>query len=316
MAAVTCFQLDSQWAKFKATYKKNYKDPREEIMRRKIWETNLQRIEQHNAKYEKGEYSYYLGVNKYTDMNEQEFSETMNGYRRSNKNKHSNLLHVAGDVKDLPDEVDWRTEGYVTDVKDQGVCGSCWAFATTGAVEGQNFKKTGTLTSLSEQNLVDCSGKFGNNGCNGGLMPYAYEYIKENDGIDTEASYPYEGVESFCRFQPSNVGANVTGYIEVRYEDEDALQDAVANVGPVSVAIHVTSKFQQYSGGVFYDTDCNPDLVDHAVLVVGYGTYQGDEYWLVKNSWGESWGIKGYIMMARNKNNHCGIATAASYPTV
>ncbi|XP_059159056.1 procathepsin L-like [Physella acuta] len=248
-------------------------------------------------------------------MSEQEFSKTMKGYRRSNKSKHSSLVHVAGDLKYLPEEVDWRTKGYVTDVKNQGACGSCWAFAVTGALEGQHFKKTGTLTSLSEQNLVDCTLNKGNLGCNGGFATSSYEYIKNNNGIDTEASYPYEA-ESFCRFEPSNVGANLTGYVEVRYEDEDALQDAVANVGPVYVAIHATSKFQMYSGGVFYDVDCIPDQTDHAVLAVGYGTYQGDEYWLVKNSWGESWGIKGYVMMARNKNDHCGIATDASYPTV
>ncbi|XP_059159061.1 procathepsin L-like [Physella acuta] len=316
IAAVTSCQLDVQWAKFKATYKKNYKDPQEEFMRRQIWETNLDRIQQHNDAYEKGEYSYYIGVNEYADMSDEEFSKTMNGYRHSDSNTHSSLVHVAGNLKDLPDEVDWRTKGYVTDVKDQGVCGSCWSFASTGALEGQNFKKTGKLTSLSEQNLIDCSQKQGNMGCSGGYMTNAYEYIKENHGIDSEASYPYEGAEGVCRFKSANVGANVTGYVEVKSKDELALQDALANVGPVSVAVHASAKFRMYSGGVFYDRLCSPDLVDHAVLAVGYGSYQGEEFWLVKNSWGESWGMKGYVMMARNKNNNCGIATVASYPTV
>ena len=146
--------------------------------------------------------------------------------------------------------LDWRTEGYVTPVKDQGQCGSCWSFSTTGALEGQHFKQTGQLVSLSEQNLVDCAGDQGNDGCDGGWMDQAFEYIKVNDGIDTEESYPYEAVNVSCRFSADNVGATVSGYTDVASGDESALQQAVATIGPISIAIDAShDSFQHYKSG-------------------------------------------------------------------
>ncbi|KAH9488348.1 hypothetical protein Btru_063758, partial [Bulinus truncatus] len=160
LALVSCASLDAEWTRYKTAYNKLYRSPKEDMMRRKIWEGHLAYIQQHNAAYENGEYSFYLGENSYADMTTQEFVKIMNGYRmRTGPGSH--LVHVAGDLTDLPAEVDWRTKGYVTDVKNQGQCGSCWAFSTTGSLEGQHFKKTGQLVSLSEQNLVDCSQKQG-----------------------------------------------------------------------------------------------------------------------------------------------------------
>lgn len=304
------------WQSFLYMYKKDYSNSFEEYSRRQeIFYSNLKVIERHNFLHSLGLKSYKLGVNEYADLELKEFISMKTGFRRGNRTS-SGATYLSPLVPfTLPSTVDWRDKGYVTPVKDQKSCGSCWAFSATGAVEGQHFRKTGKLVSLSEQNLVDCSTKYGNHGCNGGLMDNAFEYIKKNGGIDTEESYPYEAKEGKCRFSSANVGATVSGHVDVP-EGESNLQEAVASVGPVSVAIDANHQsFQLYHSGVYDEPACTDEL-DHGVLAVGYGTENGKDYWLVKNSWGLGWGDKGYIKMTRNKNNQCGIALMASYPTV
>jgi len=214
--------------------------------------------------------------------------------------------------------VDWRSKNVVTEIKNQGDCGSCWSFSTTGSVEGAHALKTGNLVSLSEQNLMDCSTSYGNQGCDGGLMDQAFQYIIANHGLDTEASYPYQGVDGTCGYKAANSGATISAYTDVTAGSESALATAVTQQ-PISVAIDAShASFQLYTTGIYHDFFCSATKLDHGVLAVGFGTDTSDSknYWIVKNSWGTTWGQEGFIYMAKDRNNNCGIASMASYPTV
>ncbi|XP_047990564.1 procathepsin L-like [Leguminivora glycinivorella] len=285
-----------------------------------IYAVNKYKIAKHNEMFEKGKCSFKLKVNKYSDMMDHEFNRKMKGfhYRAGPRAENHTKPFVTPMLADYPSTMDWRQRGVVTDVKDQKQCGACWAFSAIGALESQMAIKTQRLVSLSEQNLIDCcTSNYGNNGCNGGWMNSAFQYIKDNGGIDAEASYPYQAGQYQCRYYSGSAAATCTGYVSIPQGDEGKLMDAVASIGPVAVAINAPSTFQQYADGVYYEPACTTNSLNHAVLVVGYGTdpYGGD-YWLAKNSWGKTWGINGYVKMARNRYNHCGIATTASYPTV
>lgn len=317
--------IKEEWHAFKLEHRKHYNDEVEERFRLKIFNENKHKIAKHNQLFAAGKKSYKVALNKYADMLHSEFKETMNGYNhtlrkllRSTGDEYTGVTFIPPAHVTVPKNVDWRTKGAVTAVKDQGHCGSCWSFSATGSLEGQHFRKAGVLVSLSEQNLVDCSGKYGNNGCNGGLMDNAFRYIKENGGIDTEKSYPYEGIDDSCHFEKKSVGATDRGFVDIPEGDEVKMMQAVATIGPVSVAIDASHEsFQFYSEGVYDEPTCDAQNLDHGVLVVGYGTDEkGQDFWLVKNSWGTTWGDKGFIKMARNKDNQCGIATASSYPLV
>jgi cathepsin L len=309
--------LDEVWAKYQADHGKNY-ELGESVVRRAIFEKNVRFIEKHNGEASVGKHTYTVGLNKFADMSNKEFRTMYNKYNstenmKSTNNKiYKNLLGFTA-----PDSVDWRQKGYVTPIKDQGQCGSCWAFSTVVSLEGQHFKKEGKLVSLSEQNLVDCSRPQGNLGCDGGLMDQGFDYIKSNGGIDTEESYPYKAVDGQCKFNKDNVGATLTGYTDVKSGDEDALVEAIATQGPISVAIDASHMgFQLYKSGVYNQLFCSSSRLDHGVAAVGYGSEDGKDFYIVKNSWGTVWGMDGYILMSRNKKNQCGIATQASFPTV
>lgn len=308
--------MDLEWELYKSSYGKKY-EPHVEKIRRYIWEDNMKFIKQHNMEATRGLHTYILGMNKYGDMTNTEFVNTMNGYKQNVTSgickKYTTSPKTS--MTSLPASVDWRDKGYVTGVKDQGQCGSCWSFSSTGSLEGQNFKKTGKLVSLSEQNLIDCSTGEGNDGCNGGLMDQAFAYVIKNGGIDTEASYPYVAKEGPCKYNTQNIGAAAKGCKDIKAGSETELQSAVAAEGPISVAIDAShTSFQFYKSGVYNEVMCSTIKLNHAVLVVGYGSLSNIDYWLVKNSWGESWGQNGYIMMSRNKNNQCGIASMATFP--
>ncbi|XP_019234964.1 PREDICTED: oryzain beta chain-like [Nicotiana attenuata] len=213
---------------------------------------------------------------------------------------------------DAPSALDWRKHGVVTDVKNQGNCGSCWAFSACGSMEGINAIATGELINLSEQELVSCDSS--NSGCDGGLMDYAFEWVINNGGIDSASDYPYTASQGTCNITKEKTKiVTIDGYQDVAQKESDLLC-AVAQQ-PVSVGIDGSSlDFQLYKGGI-YDGDCssNPDDIDHAVVTVG-----DDEYWIIKNSWGTYWGMEGYAYIRRNTDlpyGVCAINSMASYPT-
>ncbi|KAG7399238.1 Senescence-specific cysteine protease sag12 [Phytophthora boehmeriae] len=256
-----------------------------------------------------------LGHNQYSGMSFDEFKTKMTGLDLPEGYVEERLrARVDGVYSDVqvPDSVDWEEKGAVTPVKNQGMCGSCWAFSTTGAVEGAAFVSSGSLVSLSEQELVDCDHN-GDMGCNGGLMDHAFQWIEDNGGICSDEEYEYKAKAQVCR-KCNNV-VKVTGFQDVNPQDEHALKVAVAQQ-PVSVAIEADQKaFQFYKSGVFNLT-CGTRL-DHGVLAVGYGEDNGQKFWRVKNSWGPSWGENGYIRMGREMNGpagQCGIASVPSFP--
>ena len=295
-------------------YHKTYPDEITELRRHAIWQANKKYVDEHND-HLADRLGFTVAINEYSDLDAAEFAKQLTGLLGKGEPGPNAKTYVPSG--NIPDSVDWRTKGIVTGVKNQGQCGSCWAFSATGGLEGQHALKTGTLVSLSEQNLVDCSGAEGDEGCNGGWPFWAFEYVIKNNGIDTEASYPYVARDENCRFKAANVGATCKSYQMVKADDESALTDAIANVGPISVAIDAShASFQMYERGVYYEPDCSTTELDHAVLAVGYGTEGGTDMYIVKNSWGTSWGLQGYIYMSRNRNNNCGIASKASYPEV
>uniref|UniRef100_A0A668V290 Cathepsin L.1 n=1 Tax=Oreochromis aureus TaxID=47969 RepID=A0A668V290_OREAU len=298
---------------------KSYDSPSEETQRKQIWLNNRKLVLKHNALADQGLKSFRLGMTYFADMvcaeKDVVLVHCLGSFNASLPRRGSTFNGLPkGSV--LSDTVDWREQGYVTKVKDQQQCGSCWAFSATGALEGQHFKKTGNLVSLSEQQLVDCTRKYFNHGCDGGWMIPAFKYIKDNGGIQTEESYTYEAGEGQCHYNANFVGAQCSGYATVK-QDEEALKQAVAAIGPISIAVDASHEsFQLYQSGVAIDSRCSNNHFSHAMLIVGYGAENGHDYWLVKNSWGLDWGEEGYIKMVRNKSINCGIANKASYPLV
>ncbi|VDM19368.1 unnamed protein product [Hydatigera taeniaeformis] len=313
--------LQSLWRIWKVVYKRAYPTLQEEHLRMRIFSSNYMFIRWHNERYYLGLETYSTALNAFADLTLKEYADK---YLTLNKAMLETYLwnyaprneYVAQPSQlHEPDAVDWRKEGLVTPVKDQGECGSCWAFSATGALEGQLMKKNGELISLSEQQLVDCGGTTGNMGCNGGWPNRAFLYWMRN-GAESESDYPYTAEDGECQFNRSKVVTNVAFYANVPRRREDKLKLSVASVGPVAVAIDASSQgFMFYKKGVFQDLTCSEDAVNHAVLVVGYdANFAKQKYWIVKNSWGERWGQKGYIWMARDMGNMCGIASYATYP--
>ncbi|KAM4549673.1 digestive cysteine proteinase 1 isoform 1-T1 [Fundulus diaphanus] len=300
---------------FKEKFQRRYSDDMEHEEREHAFLHNLRYVHSKN----RAGLSFSLALNPLSDRTVSELA-TMRG-RKQSKTPNNGLpfpSKLYEGVK-VPESLDWRLYGAVTPVKDQAICGSCWSFATTGAVEGALFLKTGSLQVLSQQMLVDCSWGFGNNGCDGGEEWRAYEWIMKHGGIATTETYgAYMGMNGFCHLNSSQLTAHIKSYTNVTSGDAEALKLALFKNGPAAVSIDASHRsFVFYSHGVYYEPACGntTDDLDHAVLAVGYGTLNGEPYWLIKNSWSTYWGNDGYILMSM-KDNNCGVTTDATYVTL
>jgi len=300
--------IQAQFLSFMNKFGKQYAQDSEVFHRYNIFKSNYLKMREHNRSGK----SWTLGINQFADLTAEEFKAFVQLHPMPQRPRNP---------VDLPttnvDNIDWRSKGAVTPVKDQGQCGSCWAFSATGSMEGAWQIVKGKLVSLSEQQLVDCSTTQGNQGCNGGLMDQAFTYV-EIGGITTEDDYPYTatGPNTCQSFTPA---ANFSSYTDLK-QTKDAMKAALAS-GPVSVAIEADQPiFQMYSGGIISGSSCGNQL-DHGVLAVGYGTDStGADYWIVKNSWSASWGESGYVRLSISnaptdaEGGECGILMAASFP--
>lgn len=296
-------------------HNKTYGSIFEQDYRRSVFDANVLRIRAHNS----GNVTWRMGLNKFADLTSREFRKRyIKGAFKRSYNYFNNVNLHTSNITALPSSVDWTAHGAVTPVKNQGQCGSCWAFSTTGSVEGAHFLKNGSLASLSEQQLVDCSDSQGDQGCNGGLMDYAFAYIIANKGITSEANYPYTASDGNCNTRKSaQIYATISGFKDVTPNSDTDLMTALVQQ-PVSVAVEADQdSFQLYKSGVM--TAACGTALDHGVLAVGYGSAGGNNYYKVKNSWGADWGMKGYILLGRGPQynggaGQCGILSAASYP--
>lgn len=307
---------------FQSRFKKIYPSETELQKRFQIFKENVITIFQHNL--EKKE-NYTMGINQYTDLTSTEFEKDVirGGFigttESSSLRGKSKCSQYSYQQIKVPSSIDWRTSGAVTPVKDQGQCGSCWSFSATGAMEGAWSISTGNLVSLSEEQLVDCSKRYGNLGCNGGLMDNAFQYAIDT-GMCVESDYPYTASAGSCQ-STCEPEVTITDCADVPANNQLALKEAVS-FGPVSIAIEADTRiFQSYSSGVITSSSCGTEL-DHGVLIVGYGTEPETQidYWLVKNSWSSSWGDEGYVKIERSDSTNdigiCGIAAQPSFPIV
>ena len=309
--------LFQQFQRFVNKFHKKYSSVNEFLARFEVFKRNTM------AAFEANE-SYQTGITKFSDLTYQEFAKT---YLNLNYDAMAVANFNPTIVKNqnaAPAAHDWRDKGAVSDVKDQGACGSCWAFSTVGNLEGQYYLKKKKMVTMSEQMLVDCDTY--DSGCNGGLMENTFTWLKENGGIMTDEDYPYTGYKGSCKSDPSKyVDMKITGYKKLGSSsstwspvDEDEIKEFLYETGPLAVALNA-NPLQTYTGGVLDKTSsqCPTSGMNHAVTMVGYGHADDvdKDYWIIKNSWGKSWGEKGYFRIRRG-NGTCGINCYITTATV
>lgn len=312
--------VSEEYAAYMETHGKSYDNIVELRTREMHYHKNKHFVAAHQRRFRVGKESYTVGLNFLADHTPEEMNARRGKLRSTGPRKANNAAgyHLRNYYDaDLPGSVDWRNEGAVTRPQDQGICGSCWSFGSTGAIEGAFFMKYGKLKVMAEQELMDCSWNFGNNACDGGEDYRAYDWILQNGGMSFKENYgPYLMQDGYCQAKSKTPDVVLQSYVNVTEFDENALMDALASQGPVSISIDASHPgLSFYTSGVYYDPLCKSDLndLDHSVLAVGYGTDPvGGDYWIVKNSWSTYWGDEGFIKMSR-KDNNCGVASQPTY---
>jgi C1A family cysteine protease len=309
LIAVAAAAPTTEWENFKKTYNKVYRSYGEELKRKALFQETLEFVNEHNAKYAAGLSTFNTAINERSDWTNEEWASILTAQAPTGVRAVEPMTETSA-----PDAHDFRDYNMVTGVKDQQRCGSCWAFAVTGAVEGAWARSTGTLYSLSEQELVDC----GDGSCDGGWTSRAYETIMAQGGQMLERDYPYTASDDRCKYVNSQAVAHISNYRNAPSMNAPNMANTLYANSPLAVLIDASSKsFQSYSSGVYYDPSCSQSTINHAVLAVGYDMSgsSSQQYWIVKNSWGTGWGDRGYIKM-RSGVNQCNIERYVDYPVV
>ncbi|CAG9798782.1 unnamed protein product [Chironomus riparius] len=313
------------WHKFKHDFNKSYESFNETTARREIFYENLRIIHRHNQMKDK---TFKIAVNQFADMTFEEL------YKQNNFEEDD--FYETTDFKDFeppnivlftdnnfnkttPDNFDWRDKGINFPVKNQGRCGSCYAFVGLEALESAFYIKTGKSFVFSRQEIVDCATSHGTKGCDGGILDGVYSYIDKTGGLSLQNNYPYIENQSQCEKNVKRVNFRIKEMIEFEREDEELLKKALYNAGPIiGVIDSLNDSFYRYSSGIYYEEGCNDEtrMPTHAILLIGYGTENGLDFWTFKNSYGNKWGESGYMRIARNRNNHCKIASFNLIPII
>jgi cathepsin L len=295
MLAASDISVNKQFVDFMKKYGKSYKTEAEFEYRFNIFKQSLEILD---ARRKVGNKTH--GITKFSDMTPEEFKQTLT-LKTPNQWCQPTSLSFLEDTK-VADSLDWRAKGKVSPIKDQGQCGSCWAFSTTGFMESQLLMSNQDLVTFSEQQLVDCDTQYGDNGCNGGLQQNAFNYITDK-GIMSDAHYRYSAYRSYCEYKSSEAKhtvKNIKCHENAKVAD---IKKYLNQVGPMAIALDATD-FQYYDSGIL---ECYNDQLDHAVLLVGYGSENGEDYWIVKNSWGQNWGESGFVRVSQKSGSNCAI---------